>query len=254
VRVPVDCASARSAVQRTQDIFLLRHSDQHLFSGVDVIAAMISGMAGLLDDRVLLCDGSLAAVFEHRPANTRTRSMLVIGRSVESIRQLKAMLDTWGETLSGDGTMDQACWRACMALAQLDRLLPLPSAGNRYSFGKLAQTLNLRAAVTSFRLSESDLRKVLSILADCWLVQGWDERAERANLPRYAREHGFSQHPPVVAGVTNEDLPKRLYDACRAMDLLQREPLNQQVARILVRAPARLFNHLPRGKSPKYRV
>lgn len=228
-------------------IFLLRHSDQPPLVAVDVIAAMMAGVAGVLDDRVLPCDGLLPLLFDHHPITTRTRSMLVVGRSVDKLREVKTMLETWDQNLSGDGTMDQACWRAAIALAQLDRLLPLPSSGDRYSFVRLAQTLNLRSATTAFRLTESDLRKVLSMLADCWRVPTGDERADRVRLPQYARDHGFPWNPPVVQGFSDGQLPRRLYDAARAMELLERDRLGGELSRVIVRVPNRLFKRLHKG-------
>jgi hypothetical protein len=241
-------AQALAARPKTPTVFLLRQSDQPPLSAVDVIAGMLSGIGGVLDERTVPCDGLLRALFDHRPIAARTRTIFVVGRSAETIRQVKNMLRGWDEQTGWDGRLDQACWRTAMALAQLDRLLPLPSAGDRYSFVKLAEALNLRSALTSFRLSVSDLRKVMSMLAGYWNVPDGDQRTERIHLPTYAQKQGFPQHPPAIAGWSDEELPKRLYDAARAMDLIEREPISGQIPRILVRAPIRLLTRPARNR------
>lgn len=218
-------------------VFLVRRSDASGFSGMDSAAAVISRIAGILDDRLLLYDSTLPRIVKHSVMDARYWWTLIIGRAAIQLQALKSMLNEWEERLGGDGTMDPACWRAAMALAQLDKLSPLRDGmGERYSFVKLAQTLNLRQAVTSFRLSESDLRKVLSMLADLWIAAS-EDRSQRVNLPQRARENGFPRNQPVVAGLSDTQLPKRLYDACKALVVLKREELHDDTPFLLVRIP-----------------
>lgn len=224
-------------------VHLLRYSDAPALTGIDVVAAMVSGLCGVIDDRMLLSEGALAKVLAHRANDSRSRALQVIGRSTAATWGLVAMLQAWEQNLSGDGTMDLACWRAAMALAQLPQLLPIPGLGDRYSFVKLAQALNLQTPITSFHLTESDLRKVLSSLADLW-IESTADRSERVHLPRYARAQGFPQFQPVVAGVTDEELPKRLYDASKDIVLTADEPIEDGVPRAVVRLPNRHLRHL----------
>jgi hypothetical protein len=51
-------------------VFLVRRSDASSFSGIDSAAAMISRMAGILDDRLLLYDDTLRRIVKH-PVATR---------------------------------------------------------------------------------------------------------------------------------------------------------------------------------------
>jgi hypothetical protein len=220
-----------------QRVFLVRRSDASGISGMDSAAAVISRIAGILDDRLLLYDGALPRLLKHSMMDARYWWTLIIGRTATQLDALKSMLNAWEERLGGDGTMDPACWRTAMALAQLDKLLPLRDGmGERYSFVKLAQTLNLRQGVTSFRLSESDLRKVLSMLADLWIAPA-EDRSQRVNLPQRARENGFPRYQPVVAGLSDTHLPKRLYDACKTMVVVKREQLHDDIPFLLVKIP-----------------
>lgn len=224
-------------------VYVLRHSDMPALGGIDVLAAAVAGVAGVADDRVLLADGALEFVLSHPAQDRRTRSVLVLGRSAPAALEPPAMLQEWEQNLGGDGTLDVACWRAVMALAQLPQLLPIAGLGDRYSFVKLAQALNLQRRVTSFQLSESDLRKALSSLADLW-IQPSAHRSERVHLPRYARAHGFPQIQPVVSGITDEELPKRLYDAARTMIVENSGQSGHQVPRVIIRLPGRSLRKL----------
>ena len=102
---------------------------------------------------------------------------------------------------------------------------------------KLAQGLNLMETTTSFHLSEHDLRKALGMLAAVW-IDGSAHPAERLRLPAYAKAHGFPQHLPVLDGVDAKEVPKRLYDIARAMDVIERAGPEGEAPRVLVRYPA----------------
>ena len=232
-------AVAQRLASRAQGhrVFLVRRSDASSLSGIDSAAAVMSRIAGILDDRLLLYDGALPRIVRHQVRDARHWRTLIIGRAAMQLESIMSMLNLWEERLAGDGTMDPACWRAAMALAQLEKLSPLrDGVGESYSFVKLAQTLNLRQSVTSFRLSESDLRKVLSMLADLW-ISASEDKSQRVNLPQRARENGFPSHQPVVAGLSDGQLPKRLYDACKAMSVVKRDSLHDGVPLLVVRIP-----------------
>jgi hypothetical protein len=125
------CASLALAqsLATAHKVYLLRHSDTSPFCGVDLVAALLSGLAGILDDRELLRDAVLAALTAHVPRDRRHTSMLAIGRYAAPIQELKTMLDTWDEDVDWDPTLDPSCWRAATALAQLDELLPIRGIG-----------------------------------------------------------------------------------------------------------------------------
>ncbi len=127
-----------------------------------------------------------------------------------------------------------------MALAQLGELLPIRALGERYSFVKFARALNLQRARTGFHLSESDLRKTLSRLATLWMKDS-HHPADRVRLPEYARAHGFPEHHPVISGVVESDVPRRLFEAAKAMELLHVSELSSLTHRV-VKLPLRLIS------------
>jgi hypothetical protein len=159
--LPCESLSIAQAVARdasAHSVYLLRHSDAPALTGVDELAAILGGIAGITDDRALLEDGVMSALIAHRFRDRRSRSMLVVGRSATCVRELKATLEKWEQSLDGDGTLDPACWRAAMALAQLDRLLPIRGTGDRYSFVKLARALNVQKGLTFNTFGRRDKR------------------------------------------------------------------------------------------------
>jgi hypothetical protein len=234
------------ALSRKNRAFVLRHSDTSPFSGVDVVAGVMCGFAGIIDDRELLRDNVLSCLTAHVSRDRRYASTLVIGRYATAVQELKAMLDLWNEDVEWDPTLDQSVWRSAMALAQLDELRPVRGAGDRYSFVKLAQGLNLLRARTSFQLSQSDLRKVLSRLATLWIKANSHE-TERVRLPSYARSNGFPQNQPVVSGIKDEDLPRRLYEAAMSCEVSPVANVDGVVQR-LVRLPISFVNQVQRTR------
>jgi hypothetical protein len=227
------------------DKVCLIRSDAQPLSGVDVVAALAGSIAAVVDERLLLTDGVFDALLERSSSDQRLRSIVVIGKSAIAVKQLRIMLDEWEEgALGGDGTLDPACWRTAMALAQVDELRPIAGTGDRFSFVKLAQGLNLMGAATSFHLSQHDLRKALGMLASVW-IDSSTHHAERVRLPAYAKAQGFPQNLPVLDGVHDSEVPKRLYDIARAMEVIERTGFEEEARCVVVRVPIRLFkNHI----------
>ena len=226
------------AGQVSGPVHLLRHTDAAALSGLEVTAVLLAGSAGVIDDRLLMSDGVLRGLLDHQFEDARSRSMLLIGRSAGATRVLVEMLKMWSEELECYGTLDAACWRAAMALAQLDELRPLRGPGDRFSFVKLAQALNLRSADTTFQLTENDLRRVLSDLADLWLPDP-EDKPERLHLPNYAKANGFPSSQPAVSGIEDHELPKRLYEIAKQLVLVDRGVKDDEVPTVVVRVPRR---------------
>lgn len=202
-------------------VFLILPAGVADFTGVDTAAALLAGMAGVLDDRLLLGDGIFDSILSQANLNPHTRMMLMLGEPAKRLKRLKHTLDEWALSDEGTDALDLNCFRAALALAQLDRLMPLRGQGDPYSFVKLAQALNLAQPFTSFRLSLGDLRKTLSSLTGRFL--GFDrENFERLSLPDLARSREFPKNLPVVVGIPEPEIGKRLYAICSSVEI---EPL-----------------------------
>lgn len=228
------------ALAREHRVYVLRHADASPFSGVEVLASAAAGICGLVDDRELLRDVVLPAITAHVARGPRHVSLLALGRYATAIDQLRLMLATWDEDAEWDPTLDMACWRTAMALAQLRELLPIRALGERYSFVKFARALNLERPQTGFHLSESDLRKTLSRLASLWLKNS-RHPADRVRLPEYARANGFPEHLPVVSGVDEDQVARRLFEAAKGMELVDATGISGLTHRV-VKLPLRFVN------------
>ncbi|HUR42439.1 MAG TPA: hypothetical protein VM240_14855 [Verrucomicrobiae bacterium] len=192
----------------------------------------------MADDKALLHNGAVEAFLNHVSQRNREVAMQIAGRSVAELNKVVTLLEDWETRLDGDPTYDPACWRAAWAMAQLEHLRPIQGPGERYSFEKLANTLNMQQAMTGFQLSPSDLRKVIAILNRYWCGDS-DERADRGRMPEFARQAGFPRVPPTIPGLNANDAPKRLYDSCRTLritnDLQAHEDAPRCVAHLQVK-------------------
>jgi hypothetical protein len=135
------------------------------------------------------------------------------------------MFEVWNEDVSNDTTRYAGCFKACLALAQLDKLRSIPGQGHKYSYTQLALALNLAKSVTSFHLSSGDLRKVLSIIIN-QLIPPEEDESERTHLPSYVKKKlEFPSNLPVIEGISEEDIYQVLFEACYGMDVLYRDPI-----------------------------
>jgi hypothetical protein len=200
-------------------VILVLPAGTSLFTGLDTVAALLAGMAGIVDDRLLIADGVLAHFLHHNHLDHRNRTMLILGDPAHRLQTMKTMLEAWSLDVESDEMIDTRCFRTALALAQLERLKPLRGPGLLHSFDKLAQALNIEEPITSFKLSPGDLRKVMSKLADR-LLSDEHEPTERLKLSEYARENGFPSHLPLVRGIPEKDVPKRLHKACLLTDII----------------------------------
>jgi hypothetical protein len=221
-------------------VILVSEAGTSPFTGVDTAAAMLAGMAGVVDDRLLIAGGVFDLVIDQNHVGRRERTMLLLGEPAAQLKNIKNVLDEWEST--DDEGDDAGCFRVAMALAQLDQLRPLCGSGESTSFVKLARALNMAAPKTSFRLSEGDLRKLLSRLANR-LIGPDHEHRERIRLPDYVRKCGFSPCPLMIDGIPEKESAKRLYKATSAIALELRgsaHETNLWAARL----PFREFRHL----------
>jgi hypothetical protein len=214
----LEVAQALTRLDTRFRVFLIRQAGVADFTGVDTAAALIAGVAGLVDDRLLMTEGMLDMVLGHSHCDLHGRTMLIVGEPAARLRKIREMLGEWALIEEGSDAIDLNCFRAALALAQLDRLQPLRGPGYPYSFVKIAHALNLAKPITSFHLTQGDLRKTLSTLADRLL--GSDrEHFERLRLPDYARHWEFPSNLPVVEGVPETEIGKRLYIACSSVEI-----------------------------------
>ena len=212
------------------------------FTALDAVASLLGGMAGLVEDRLLIAEGVLDSVLCLHHLDRKGRLMLMLGESADRLQGIQAMLAEWELDDEADDIVDLKCFRAAMALAQLDRLRPLRGPGDPYSFVKLAQALNLAESKTLFRLSPGDLRKTLSKLADRFIGLE-SEHVERVKLPEYARKRDFPPNPPVIRGIPEREISRRLYLACSSIRV-ERQGLTNGVELWSARLPMEELRHL----------
>lgn len=240
---------AQSMVRRdiNNKVILVSQPGASRITGVDAAAALLAGIAGIVDDRLLLSDGVLKSLYRHRHIDRRWRTMLAVGETAVRLRNVKDMFEDWDNDASSDTTQYAPCFKACLALAQLEKLKPIRGQGHRYSFMQLAQALNIAKPETSFRLSVGDLRKVLSIVAN-QLLAADDDETERLHLPSYVKKKlEFPSNLPVVDGISEEDIYQVLYDACHWMQVSDRGLTGNHPA-CAVRLPVKELRHLYRAK------
>lgn len=226
------------AARRDGKVILVNQPGDSLITGIDAGAALVAGMAGIVDDRALLTDRVLKSFLTHQHIHPRWQKMLAIGETAGRLRKVKAMFEDWDEDVSSDYTQDAPSFKACMALAQLDRLNPLRGQGHKHSYVQLARALNLAEPETSFHLSEVDLRKVLSIVANR-LIPVEEDESQRIHLPSHVRNNWeFPRNLPVIEGIANRQTYQVLYEACRSMEIT--EPgLDLDCTSCMVRLPTR---------------
>jgi len=231
---------------RSKVILVAHRGDSH-FTGIDAVAAMVAGIACIVDDRLLLTEGVLSSLHRHRHTNNRWRTLLAIGDTASRLRNVKDMFNEWDEDISTDGTQDAACFKTCLALAQLDKLRPLRGHGHKYSYVQLAHALNFAEPETSFRLSVGDLRKVLSIISNRLLVEE-DDYSERIYLPSRVKEKlEFPRNLPVIEGIPEREMSQILYQACRSMETVDHISIGGHES-LAIRLPIKEFRHLPKVK------
>lgn len=219
----IACTSLKTAQMilaedATIRLYLVIQSDHPSFTGVDAIAALLFGVSGIIEERALVDEEILQEILAHKVIDRRYRSMLVLGNTLDRIRGIKGVVEDWDNDFEADPTLDLPCWKASMALAQLEKLEPISTGGSVFGFVNLAQALNFAVHKTSFSYTIHDLRRVLSTLAGRWLGTG-HESPERVKLPDYARKHGFPSHMPVIEGILDSEMMRFLYNAIKNIDI-----------------------------------
>ena len=249
-RVACESLAVAQALVRQEvrlPVLLVSQAGLSAFSGIDTAAALLAGMAGLLDDRLVIADGVLQVALRHQHLRSGGRTMLMMGESPGRMRKIREMLEEWELDEESSEIGDLNCFRVAMVLAQLERLQPLRGPGKPFSFVKLAQSLSLADTRMSFRRNSGDLRKTLSTLADRLLAPEHED-AELLRLPDYVRGREFPRNPPVIAGIPEEDIARRLYIACSRAEIKPAgsTPYTEWWVAYL---SDREFRHLPRRKS-----
>lgn len=223
-------------------VFLVPTSRAGVLTGVDAVIAMLVGISGIVDDRGLVFHEVIHSMITPAATSRRQKSISLVGEVASRIEVTKKMLTAWSMDDQGDPTLDGACWRAAMALAELDSLEPLLVGPQPFSFSSLAAALNLSASVTNFRLNENDLRRVLSTLARRWLPPG-HRASERRRLPDCARENGMPRHRPLLPNNDCAQTDRRTLAALMTADIVSQPDLDQMPQRIV-----RLANFSGRNK------
>jgi hypothetical protein len=216
-------------------VFLVPVSNGDTLTAVDVVVALLAGIAGVVSERGLIMKEVLYSLINHQGSPRRHRSLLLIGDLSSKVEAMKNMVNDWDMDAEAEPTLDPACWRTAMALARLDKLEPVIGSAQPTSYSSLANALNLTEPATSFRLNSDDLRRVLGTLARRWLGED-HEPVERLGLPDQARGNGFPRHHPVILGRAHSKTNKGIYPALLKAEVLSREDVAGMSCR-LVRLP-----------------
>ena len=217
-------ATAQNVIRQnpTLRVVLVPISNMTSLTGIDVVAGLVSGVSGIVDERGLVMQEVLGDIIDHRFMTRRCKSMLLISDLVSRLEAIKGMVEEWNMDVEADPTLDIASWRAAMALAQLEKLEPIIGSGHTTSFSTLADTLNLAQSITSFRLNSDDLRRVLGTLARRWLGEN-HEPVERLKMPEYARSNGFPRHPPIINSLDQMQTSRKIYQALQKIDIASQD-------------------------------
>jgi hypothetical protein len=231
------CRSIRSAYDTVMNhpgtkVFLVPVSSGGPLTGVDAVIAMLVGITGIIDERGLVLNEVIGAMIRPPLSSRRQKSMLLVGEVASRTEITTSMVTSWNMDEEGDPTLDGACWRAAMALGQIDKLEPMFISPQPLSFSSLATALNLSESTTYFRLNENDLRRVLSTLARRWLPDG-HKPADRILLPQYARRHGMPRHRPMLPNQDCTRTDRAIHAALLAADLVTQPDLDQMARRII---------------------
>jgi hypothetical protein len=204
-------------------VFLIPIPSVTPMTGIDVVASLLSGVSGIVDERGLIMPEVIQEIVRYNPVSRRSKSMLLIGELNTQLQAIKDLVDDWDSDETIPSTLDLAIWKAAMALAQLERLEMLIGVGRSPScFSTLADALNLAEPVTSFRHNIDDLRKLLPHLARI-LVGEDHEPGERFKLPAHARDHGFPRHQPFIAGFDYATTSRKIFHALRKLEIRRME-------------------------------
>jgi hypothetical protein len=226
-------------------LFLATPDDPSIFTGADVVAATLVGVAGVIDGQSLVRQPVLQAIIAHQPVGRWNRSLLLIGRHLpHDIIALKGTLERWNSDEGVEEKYYLSCWRASLALAQLLDLSPTFGGGTPYTYARFASALNLHHSKTLFSLAEEDLRRVIGILAR-WLNEG-DEQLddpELVMLPEFARRAGFPQHPPAIFEVADNVLARQLYHSLQDLEIVRSEEVAGMTTCLVEYAPKKHRRH-----------
>lgn len=76
-------------------VFLIPVSSGIALTGVDVVAGLLSGISGVVDERGLVMSEVLDMIKNHPFRNRRYKSMLLIGELGPRVEAVKEMVDEW---------------------------------------------------------------------------------------------------------------------------------------------------------------
>lgn len=242
-RVPCEAlALAEATIRAGESTAVILVCDARVtLTALDVASAMIMGAVAIVDCEHLVSQQVLAALLRQEAYADEFRTMQVIGKPFASVLHMKELL-SGGFAL--DPKVDFNGWRACVALAQLDRLEPVIGVSQPLSYQRLADALNLEASTTGFKMTNSDLRKALSAVSRRFYGEQ-HHAALRTMLPLRVREEGFPRDPPALTSIPGIELPGRLYKLLSRVKVLH-EGGKGSVPRGILRIHQSSFDHLSR--------
>jgi hypothetical protein len=189
---------------------------------VDTLAWLRSGARGVIESSALVLPETIALVLQ------RPGQRVLLGEPAARFQKFhERVVDDWPSDDEGD--RDPLCFRAAMALAQIEVLRPAPSRRRNYGFVQLAIGLNGHHETTAFSYNTNDLRRALARLARLWTpddeVDAPIERLreelliQRIRLPAQARDAGFPVDLPILPGLERSAVSGELYRALQAANL-----------------------------------
>lgn len=200
-------------------------------TGVDVLAYLRNGAAGVVDAAVLVAPETVEACLI---SLARDGGRFVVGEPAHLLAELYGTVrEDWPS--DGYGELDPLCFRAALALAQITRLRPLDSGRRNYGYTAFAAGLNARSSETGFSYTPGHLRRALARLARLWSPDedldptdlsrepGGLDAEQRTMLPELARQNGFPSQLPALRDVPRERVPAELWNALESITEYEEE-------------------------------
>lgn len=203
-------------------------------TGVDVLAYLHDGAAGVIDGGVLAMPEALEAILI--AASMTERRLLLGGPAIVFSNLHTAIIEDWPS--DGEGDLDLASFRTALALSQLPRLRPASSDRRNFGYPAFATALNAYRDLTAFSYTPGVLRRALSRLARLWAPSEELDESNlsrepggltgelRTMLPDLARQNGFPRQRPLLRGVAPERVGGELYRTLRGVGVLHEDKLN----------------------------
>ena len=164
------------------DVFVVPEPSATL-TAPDILVLFLTGVAGVIEERLLVLEPNLSRAVSHKATSNRYRSTLLIGSSSHELAKLWHMLREWNNDDESTNQLDLCCWKASIALGQLEKIQLGMGGAHPYTYVKYAQALIMASTKTGIRFSEDELRRAMSVLARRYLGDHF-EKFELTNFSK----------------------------------------------------------------------